>query len=100
MVSLRVCCNVKAYHARILLNWSLAGLTLLMPAGVSDNRLQNVVITLDKVRLCLSRPGEPLPLAVIVLEIWTAAVHMPFHQACHTEVIAGMAGMFQVHYHA
>lgn len=29
------------------------------PAGVSDNRLQNVVITLDKVKLCLERPGEP-----------------------------------------
>ena len=28
-------------------------------AGVSDNRLQNVVITLDKVKLCLERPGEP-----------------------------------------
>lgn len=26
-------------------------------AGVSDNRVQNVVITLDKVRLCLQRPG-------------------------------------------
>ena len=26
--------------------------------GVSDNRLQNVVITLDKVKLCLERPGE------------------------------------------
>ena len=25
--------------------------------GVSDNRLQNVVITLDKVKLCLERPG-------------------------------------------
>ena len=28
-------------------------------AGVSDNRLQNVVITLDKVKLCLERPGQP-----------------------------------------
>lgn len=27
--------------------------------GVSDNRLQNVVITLDKVKLCLERPGQP-----------------------------------------
>ena len=26
--------------------------------GVSDNRLQNVVITLDKVKLCLERPGS------------------------------------------
>ena len=25
--------------------------------GVSDNRLQNVVITLDKLKLCLERPG-------------------------------------------
>jgi len=30
-------------------------------AGVSDNRLQNVVITLDKVKLCLERPGQPPP---------------------------------------
>jgi hypothetical protein len=29
-----------------------------MCAGVSDNRLQNVVITLDKVKLCLERPGQ------------------------------------------
>lgn len=37
-------------------------------AGVSDNRLQNVVITLDKVKLCLERPGEGLfllPLLVL-----------------------------------
>lgn len=26
--------------------------------GVSDNRLQNVVFTLDKVKLCLGKPGE------------------------------------------
>ena len=26
--------------------------------GVSDNRVQNVVITLDKVKLTLSRPGQ------------------------------------------
>ena len=32
-----------------------------MCAGVSDNRLQNVVITLDKVKLCLERPGQPPP---------------------------------------
>lgn len=31
-------------------------------AGVSDNRLQNVVITLDKVKLCLERPGEIISL--------------------------------------
>ncbi len=29
-------------------------------SGVSDNRLQNVVITLDKVKLCLSKPGQCL----------------------------------------
>lgn len=28
--------------------------------GVSDNRLQNVVITLDKVKLCLERPGTEI----------------------------------------
>lgn len=30
-------------------------------AGVADNRLQNVVITLDKIKLCLERPGSSLP---------------------------------------
>ena len=29
-----------------------------MIAGVSDNRVQNVVITLDKVKLTLSRQGQ------------------------------------------
>lgn len=29
-----------------------------LQAGVSDNRVQNVVITLDKVKLTLSRPGQ------------------------------------------
>ena len=29
-----------------------------VPVGVSDNRLQNVAITLDKVKLCLQRPGD------------------------------------------
>ncbi len=27
-------------------------------AGVSNNRLQNIVITLDKVKLCLNKPGQ------------------------------------------
>lgn len=27
--------------------------------GVSDNRLQNIAITLDKVRLCMQHPGQP-----------------------------------------
>ena len=34
------------------------GLSRCLAVGVSDNRLQNVVITLDKVKLCLSKPGE------------------------------------------
>ena len=34
------------------------GVSRCLAAGVSDNRLQNVVITLDKVKLCLSKPGE------------------------------------------
>ena len=37
--------------------WSIR---MQLHAGVSDNRLQNVVITLDKVKLCLERPGESL----------------------------------------
>jgi len=51
------------------------------PAGVSDNRLQNVVITLDKVKLCLGKPGQPqeAPLALmddkeIVHFLWTGAM--------------------------
>ncbi|CAL8467814.1 g7352 [Coccomyxa elongata] len=46
--------------------------------GVSDNRLQNVVITLDKVKLCLNKPGQcqnaPLRLLAeseVVEYLWT-----------------------------
>ena len=45
---------------------------------MSDNRLQNVVITLDKVKLCLSKPGQclnaPLRLLTdseVVEYLWT-----------------------------
>lgn len=50
--------------------------------GVSDNRLQNVVITLDKVKLCLERPGShSYPKACALLLIACAGpkpcIHVP-----------------------
>jgi hypothetical protein len=49
-------------------------------AGVSDNRLQNVVITLDKIKLCLQKSGNtckpPLRLlsdAEATEYLWTGA---------------------------
>lgn len=43
--------------------WNLRALDVLATEnniflGVSDNRLQNVVFTLDKLKLCLGQPGE------------------------------------------
>ena len=49
--------------------------------GVSDNRLQNVVITLDKVKLCLERPGQPpaLTSSPLTLMLWNTC-----SQSLHT----------------
>lgn len=41
--------------------------------GVSDNRLQNVVITLDKVKLCLERPGMCSRFQLASLSCWPKA---------------------------
>ena len=38
--------------------WSLQVIIPACGAGVSDNRLQNIAITLDKIKYCLSQAGE------------------------------------------
>jgi hypothetical protein len=54
-------------------------LTLCCSAGVSDNRLQNVVITLDKVKLCMEQgqcrepPLRLLADAEVAEHLWTGA---------------------------
>jgi len=54
-------------------------LTLCCGAGVSDNRLQNVVITLDKVKLCMEQgqcrepPLRLLADAEVAEHLWTGA---------------------------
>jgi hypothetical protein len=59
-------------------------------AGVSDNRLQNVVITLDKVKLCLGKPGQPLEAPLVMMSakdiinfLWTGDICMPIPCANH-----------------
>lgn len=63
---------------------------------MSDNRLQNVVITLDKVKLCLSKPGQclnaPLRLLTdseVVEYLWTGVLReytCVFNQMCASEI--------------
>ena len=57
-------------------------------AGVSDNRLQNIVITLDKIKLCLHKSGNTCkpPLRLLsdeeVIEyLWTGVQFLVFPAA-------------------
>ena len=63
-------------------------------AGVSDNRLQNIVITLDKIKLCLHKSGNTCkpPLRLLSDEevidyLWTGAQCL-FIQLQHIDCMA------------
>ena len=67
-----------------------------MCAGVSDNRLQNVVITLDKVKLCLERPGQPPALTTSPLPA-DAVHHMQLSLHTAYDRLLGNTGLLMKH---
>lgn len=66
------------YNPALLLRSPLTEMHVCTKIGVSNNRLQNIVITLDKVKLCLNKPDQcrncPLRLlseAEVVEYLWS-----------------------------